>query len=382
MISLPKTRYLRHSVASELNEKMVLIGGPRQVGKTTLALSFLDPPSLENSGYLNWDFVKDRKILTRGELPQKKIIVLDEVHKFRNWRNLVKGFYDKLRHRTAFIVTGSARLDHYRKGGDSLFGRFRYFRLHPFTLSEVNSTPSASDLEQLLHFGGFPEPLTKANERNLRLWQAERLERVIKDDLRDLENVREISLIQLLVEALAERVGSPLSIKNLREDLDVAHESVERWVTILENLYVCYRIAPFGSTKIRAVKKEKKLYLWDYSSVPMEGGFRFENLVASHLLKYCHFVQDTEGYKMELRFIRDTDKREVDFVVLKDSKPIFAVETKTGEKSVSPSLNYFSTRLTIPKFFQVHMGKRDYIDSRSGVRVLPFGTFCQEMSLV
>lgn len=201
--------------------------------------------------------------------------------------------------------------------------------------------------------------------------------RIVQEDLRDLETVRETSQILLLAELLPEKVGSPLSLQSLAEDLGVSQPTVDRWVQILSNLYYSFNISPFGSPKIRAVKKLSKVYMWDWSSVP-EGGFRFENLVASHLLKYCHFVEDTQGYTMELRYLRDTDQREIDFVVLKDKKPIFAVECKTGERQLSPHIKYFKERTKIPQFFQVHLGTADYGVAESG-RVLPFIKFYQEL---
>ena len=175
-------------------------------------------------------------------------------------------------------------------------------------------------------------------------------------------------------------MGSPLSLESIREDVEVSHDSIRRWLRIFENLYICFRIAPFGSKKIRAVKKEKKLYFWDWSQVENHG-LRFENLVASQLLKYCHLKEDIEGFKMELRFIRDTDKREVDFVVLQDGKPLFAVESKTGEKTKSTSAAYFRARTDIPRFYQVHLGTKDYGDEGKDTRVLPFTKFVRELSL-
>jgi len=229
-----------------------------------------------------------------------------------------------------------------------------------------------------LRFGGFPEPLLAGETRVWRRWQRERLSRVVYEDLRDLEGVRNVALVELLVEALPERVGSPLSIRSLSEDLQVAHETVARWLGILENLYVCFRIPPFGAPRIRAVKKETKLYLWDWSQVPGKGE-RLENLVACHLLKYCHFLEDTEGHRMELRFLRDTDRREVDFVVIRDRAPLFAVECKSGDKSPSPAVAYFRQRTPIEDFYQVHLGERDYVSN--GTRVLPFRTLCKELAL-
>jgi len=329
--------------------------------------------------YFNWDHAPAAHRLRHLELPpDQPLLVLDEVHKYARWRNLVKGIYDTERSRRRVIVTGSARLDHYRKGGDSLAGRYRYFRLHPFSLMEIHRRPTRSDVETLLRFGGFPEPFLQQNERELRIWQRDRVARVVREDLRDLERVREVSLIEHLVDALPERVGSPLSVNSLREDLQVDHKTVERWLTILENLYLCFRIAPFGAPKIRAVKKERKLYLWDWSTVP-DPGARLENLVACQLLKYCHFVEDTEGHTMELRFLRDTDRREVDFVVLKDRRPVFAVECKTGEREVSPAVGYFAARTGIPRFYQVHLGQKHF--ERGAAVVLPFWSFCRELEL-
>lgn len=380
-MEITRTRYIAPFVTETLPDKMAFIGGPRQVGKTTFSRDIGHRLASEKEPlvYLNWDINKDRKGLMAGELPPGKVFVLDEIHKYPRWRNLVKGFYDGSEKKRSFLVTGSAKLDYYRKGGDSLQGRYRYFRLHPYTLNEIGSS-SREALETLLKFGGFPEPLSKQNERAWRLWQRDRMERVIYDDLRDLEAVKEIALVEELGMALPARVASILSIKSLKEDLQVSHGAVERWISILERLYYCYRIPPFGSPRIRAVKKEQKLYLWDWSSAETDGQ-RFENLVASQLLKYCHFMEDSEGYKMELRFLRDIDKREVDFVVLKNKKPLFAVECKSGEKQISNSIRYFKERTSIPTFYQVHRGTRDFEDKESGVRVLPFTRFCKELDL-
>ncbi|OED39561.1 AAA family ATPase [Chromatiales bacterium (ex Bugula neritina AB1)] len=358
---------------------MVFVGGPRQVGKTTVAKTLLAEHKCTTSAYLNWDIAQHRSALMNEKIPSgEPLIVLDEIHKYAHWRRLVKGFYDQYGASIQMLVTGSARLDYYRKGGDSLMGRYHYRRLHPFSLMEMTSLPTSTDLETLLHFGGFPEPLYKGSDRHWRRWQQERTSRVINEDLRDLETVREISLVELLAQTLPTKVGSPLSVKSLRDALQVAHETAERWLKILENLYYCFRIAPFGAPRIRAVKKEQKLYMWDWSQVP-EPGARFENLVASQLLKYCHHLQDHEGYVMELRYIRDTDGREVDFVVVKDGNAEFAVEVKLSGRAELKSLCYFKERTEIPHFYQVHTGAEDFLVD--GIRVLPLTTFCQELNM-
>jgi len=376
-------RYLNTAVTDALARRMVFIGGPRQVGKTTLALSLIAAKATErHPAYLNWDDPRVAPRLRRGELPpDEPLIVLNEIHKYARWRNLVKGLYDTEKSRRRIIVTGSARLDHYRKGGDSLVGRYRYFRLHPFSVMELAHATGGSDadhLNRLLQFGGFPEPLLTGTPRNLRLWQRERMSRVIREDLRDLERVKEISLLEQLADLLPAKVGSLLSIKSLREDLDVDHKTAERWVTILEHLYVCFRIPPFGARRVRAVKKQQKLYLWDWAMVE-EPGPRFENLVASQLLKYCHWMEDVEGHRMELRFLRDTDTREVDFVIVRDRKPLFAVECKSGDKAVSPAARYFAERTSIPVFYQVHLGERHYQTGKT--TVIPFATWCRELHM-
>lgn len=367
---------------TDIAEKMVFIGGPRQVGKTTFALSMLPGDQDESSpAYLNWDSIEDRESILAARLPPgETLVILDEIHKYSKWRNLVKGFYDKNKSSVSFLVTGSARLDYYRKGGDSLQGRYHYHRLHPFSATELMREPDGDTVNQLLAYGGFPEPFLKSSERFHRRWLREYAHRVIHEDLNDLENVRDISNLDLLLYHLPACVGSPLSANSLSKLLQVAPQTIEHWLAIFERLYLCYRISPFGAKRIRAVRKEKKLYFWDWSRVP-DPGPRFENMVAGHLLKYCHAIEDAEGHDMELRYIRDTDKREVDFVVLRDGVPEFAVECKTGERHASPACRYFRERTSIPLFYQVHLGTKSFGNADSDTLVMPFWAFCAERAL-
>ena len=374
------TRYLQKEISKDLKEKMVFLGGPRQVGKTTFAQNLLKNYHDQHPAYLNWDNTEDRKKILENEWPRsEKLIIFDEIHKFSKWRNFVKGSYDKLKNTHQFLITGSARLDYYRKGGDSLLGRYHYFRMHPLSLPEVSSTQPQDALNRLMQFGGFPEPYLKQDLTSLKRWHRSRRERIVYSDIRDLENVKEISNIELLVNALPERVGSPLSRKNLAQNLEVDFKTVEKWISILENVYYCFRIAPFGAPKIKAVKKEQKVFLWDWSEIE-DPGARWENLVASHLLKLCHYIEDTEGSAMELRFLRDSEGREIDFVLVKDKKPLFAVECKSGDRKISPHLKYFSERTAIPKFYQVHRGEK-HIAVSDRVQVLPFIEFCAREKL-
>jgi len=212
-----------------------------------------------------------------------------------------------------------------------------------------------------------------------RRWHRERQSRVLNEDLISLERVNEVSLLELLYTVLLDRVASPLSLQSLREELQVSHDSIRRWTTIFDNLYLTFRISLYGAPSIRAVKKEQKLYFWDWS-VLKDIGAKFENLVACQLLKYCHYLEDTEGYDMELRYLRDTDKREVDLVVIRDRVPLFAVECKVSDRALSPHLKYFKERLSIPSYYQVHLGNKDY-ESANGIRMIPFSTFVRELEL-
>ena len=370
-------RYLQPIIKDFLQEKMVFLGGPRQAGKTTLCLSFLESPDVRNRAYLNWDDIQSRALLRQGKLPNFPLIVLDEVHKYKLWRQLIKGFYDKNKGHQNFLVTGSARLDHYRRGGDSLLGRYRYLRLHPLSVNELG-LKNLEDLKSLLEFGGFPEPFFSQSKKNRKLWSNERLYRVVNDDIADLENIKDFSKIELLAETLESRVGSLLSMKSFEEDLQVSQKTISSWVDILDRVYFSFRISPYGPPKIRATKKAQKLYLWDWGDVSAPGA-RFENLVACQLLKYCHFLEDAEGEKMELRFLRDIDGRELDFIVIQNKTPIFGVECKSGDRQVSKAIRYFRERTKIQRYYQVHLGTSDFISE--GVRVLPFVTFCKELAL-
>ncbi|MBF0361454.1 MAG: ATP-binding protein [Oligoflexia bacterium] len=357
---------------------MVFLGGPRQVGKTTLSQTLLSKYYDGHPAYFNWDLEDHRNKIKKREWPKsEKLIIFDEIHKFKNWRNLLKGYYDTLKNTHSFLITGSARLDHYRKGGDSLLGRYFYYRLHPYSLSELGI--SNENLQDLMTYGGFPEPLSEKNIRNLHRWHRMRLSKLIRTDLRDLENVKDIDKIELLAEELPRRIGSPLSLKSIAEYLEIDPKTVKSWIEILSSLYYSFQVAPYGAPKIRAVKKEKKLYLWDWSQIENEG-VRFENLVASHLLKYCHHYEDVAGDKMELRYIRDTDKREVDFVVIKNKLPLFAVECKLKENSLSPHIPYFKNRTKIPRFYQVHMDKSER-QIEDGISIVPFVKFCEYESI-
>lgn len=378
MATLPKRHYLDF-VLKDLKKKMVFIGGPRQVGKTTLAQSLLINDREASAAYLNWDNILDRKTILNSSWPkQSPLIVFDEIHKRKGWQSLVKGFYDTWKGVQNFVITGSARLDLYRKGGDSLLGRYHYHRIHPFSLPELGN--NETNLKTLFKFGGFPEPLIDQDEVELRRWHLQRVSKLVRQDLRDLENVSDLDKVEVLADSLQSRVGSLLSIKSIAEDLEVADKTAKRWIQILDTLYYSYQISPYGSKKIKATKKAQKLYLWDWSQVENPGA-RFENMVASHLLKFCHHCEDTQGIKTELRFLRDDTGKECDFVVIQSGNPVFAVECKLNDTNLSPNIQYLKERVKIPKWYQVHMSGETRVIAPDLI-ILPFSDFCRNVGLV
>jgi len=383
-----KNRYLTKFIFEDLLEKMVFIGGARQVGKTTLS-THLVARYFESYEYFNWDNRHDRKkIIDSDWSGSAELLILDEIHKYKKWKTLIKGHYDKLKSRYKFLVTGSSRLDVYRKGSDSLQGRYHYYRLHPFSLAEIlnrdnkiepfeeiaiDSGDNSSSLVSLNRFGGFPEPFIKQNTRFLRRWHNEKTERLFREDIRDTEQIRDLGNMKLLSDMLVDKVGSLLSINSIREDLEVSHRAASNWLDILESFYYHFRIYPYAVKTIRSIKKEPKLYLWDWSEIE-NPAVRFENLIASHLLKLVHFLTDHDGYKTQLCFLRNVDKKEVDFLVTVDKKPWFAVEAKRSEEEVSRSLAYFRERLNIPFVYQI-LEKPNVDRYKSGIRVVSADKF-------
>lgn len=358
-------RYLHPYIKKDLQKKMVFIGGPRQCGKTTLGQRILE--EAPSGHYYNWDRDRDRRDLLKERWADTdRLLVFDELHKFKRWKNWLKGLYDTEKKNHQFLITGSARLDLYRRGGDSLLGRYHFWRLHPFTLSEIPSgigTKTAFD--RLLKVGGFPEPFLEGDEREARRWRQERYDRVLRDDVRDLENLRNISTVSLLLDLLRTRVGSPVVLANLAEDLQVSPVTVGKWVEILERMYLIFVVRPYTYNLARALQKPPKIYFFDNADVEENEGARFENLVATHLLKKIHFLQDRDGFRYELKYVRDKEKREVDFAILKDGKLEQLIEAKWAESEISKHLEYYADRLKPKRCSQiVGQIKRPYTKGR------------------
>lgn len=385
-----KKRQLTSFLDEDLEKKMVFLGGPRQVGKTTLALAIAEKNS--HHVYLNWDNPRHRLHITRQQWPpDTNFLVFDEVHKFDKWKNLIKGIWDTRNNKEKIIVTGSSRLNIFRTSGDSLMGRYHYHVLHPFSLKELHPDgrdavnmpgkrhllafpETGKDVQELLKFGGFPEPLLSGEERTLYRWQNERFERIFREDIRNTENVRLLSQVELLGALIPERVASPLSLSSLSQDVQTSPKTIINWMELLCRNYYCFRVMPYHARLERALKKESKYYLWDWSQVEEEGA-RFENMVASHLLKFCDFYYYTYGLKTELRYLRDREGREVDFLITWDQTPWFMVESKLKPGS-HKSLRYFADRLNIKQRYLVTMDeKTHYLDKKDNVHVIPASKF-------
>lgn len=227
--------------------------------------------------------------------------------------------------------------------------------------------------DRLFHFGGFPEPFFKQDDKTLRRWQNERVDRLIREDIRDIELIRDLSRLEILVGMLPEKVGSLLSLNSMREDIGVTHVTLSRWMDMLERFYYHFRLRPFAATHIKSLRKEPKLYLWDWSEAPSKAA-RFENMVASHLLKFAHFLHDAEGYKIDVFFLRDIEGREADFLVTHDRTPWFAVEVKQSDTAPSKQLRYFVEKLSIPFAYQV-VAEHGIDFTKDGVRVMSGDVF-------
>ncbi|NOX91577.1 MAG: ATP-binding protein [Gammaproteobacteria bacterium] len=355
---------------------MAMVSGPRQVGKTTLARAICGE---QDTFYFNWDDFDDRELLLQGTkaiahyigLEQLRthspLLVLDEIHKFAKWKQLVKGFYDKYQGQCHILVTGSARMDVYKKGGDSLMGRYFHYRLHPLSVREVladiglndateiqvQQALSDEDFEALLIWGGFPEPFLKRERRFFNRWSKLREQQLLQEDVRELTKVQELGQLEVLAVLLKSQVGQLTSYSNLAKRIRVSVDTVRRWLSILAAMYYCYEIRPWTKNVTRSLLKEPKYYLWDWSQCT-DVGMRNENFIASHLLKAVHYWTDTGSGDYGLYFLRDKEKREVDFLVSKDGKPWFMVEVKSSmDKPLSSSLDVFAKQLGMDHVFQV-----------------------------
>lgn len=379
-----KYRYLENDIEKITfsSGKMAFVSGPRQCGKTTMAKKLLQKRGVGQ--YYNWDETTFRRLWTKNPSnifdkndvrnSVKPLIVLDEIHKAKLWKRDLKGVYDTIDAAYDILVTGSARLNIYKKGSDSLLGRYYNFRLHPFSLAELLQQKfsinheklldqlfskiqpkiknAAKYLQQLDKFGPFPEPLFKAEQKTLNLWQRGRIEKIVREDLRDLSRLPELSQIEMLVSLLPERASNILSIQSLSENLEVAYTTVKRWLNYLYQLYYIFKVPPYSQSLLNSLKKDSKLYLWDWSEIEDES-HRFENLIASHLLKYCDYLTDSGEGDFKLQYLRNKQKKEIDFLIVKNKKPWLPIEVKLTDTNLSSNWSVFMKYLECDSSVQV-----------------------------
>lgn len=349
---------------------MVLLAGPRQCGKTTLAKSLLD----ERGQYLNWDIVKDRKIIRQIAWPKDaSLVVLDELHKAPQWKNLLKGVADEFGNKPPVLVTGSARLDAFRKTGDALTGRHYFYRLHPIDVAESRRFLPKLALEErtrrLLQTGGFPEAFLNPEEA-ARL-RNDRMELVTREDLRDLSRISSWRGPADLVELLRERVGKPTNYDSLAQSLGVSPPTAKSWVELLEKLYIVFLLPPYSSRLSRSIRKDRRVYFFDCAAAYDDsGGAQLENLVASSLLKFTQFRRDAAGESWDLFYLRDKEGREVDFVVSLNRRVHWLIEVKTSDGEIGTSLKYYTAKLQPRESCQLVLNL-DRPQERSGIKILP-----------
>jgi uncharacterized protein len=357
------------------NDQMALIPGPRQCGKTTLAKALCKQHS--GSVYLNWDFPDDRELILRGPTslierassdrltdPQG-FVALDEIHKLTNWKNYLKGYYDATKTQIKTLMTGSAKLDVFKKAGDSLMGRYFLYRMHPFSVGELLQRPyepkeisppkklSDTKWKTLLEYGGFPEPYLKADKRFLNRWSQLRFQQLFEEEIQAFTRITELDKMEVFAKMLQRHSGGQMNYSHYGKLVQVDSKTIRNWTNTLKGFYYCFTIQPWHKNISRALIKEPKVYLWDWSKIEDEGA-RHETMMALHLLKAVNFWEDTGLGEYGLYFLRDKDQREVDFLITRNSKPWILIEVKSsGSKKLSPSLQYFQNQIQAEHVFQV-----------------------------
>ena len=343
------------------NSQMLFLVGPRQVGKTTISKQLAE--TYVEKLYLNWDVIKDRALILTGQdfiesiIPsnraraQKPLVIFDEIHKFDQWKNYLKGFYDIYKDKLDILVTGSARMDIYMQGGDSLMGRYFLCHVHPFSAKEIS--PSNNSLDILYQFGGFPEPFLKQDGSFSQKWHSLREKQLIYEDIKNLATISEINQLEVLAMLLKNQAGQLMNRSNLAKKVQVTVPTISRWLKILEKFYYCFAVTPYSTNITRSLIKEHKIYLWDWSLID-DPGMKFENFIASHLLKAIDYWNDTGVGSYRLHFIRNKDQKEVDFLVTQNAEPWFLVEAKLSDSNrISESLGYYKKQIGAKHAFQV-----------------------------
>lgn len=332
-------RNISDQIKEDLDKKIVFITGPRQVGKTTLSKSLI-----KDYDYYNYDSAEHRLALKENSWDREKpLVIFDELHKMKQWKRWLKGIYDTEGVRPRILITGSAKLDTYKKVGDSLAGRYFSFRLHPFDLKEVKNKYSAEEaFTRLWSCGGFPEPFLNGSESYYNRWKRSHLDIILRQDLLDLASIRDIQGIETLISLLQINVGSTVSYANLARTLEKDSKTIKRWLQLLENLYVIFKVIPYSKKISRSILKEPKYYFYDCTKIEDKGA-KLENIVALSLLKEIHYLEDVKGINGKLCFLRTKDGREIDFLVILNNKPAWLIEVKWADDDPNKNFKYFES---------------------------------------
>lgn len=359
--------FFQRQIVQDLKKKMVFISGPRQVGKTTFSKSMM--AFYKHPYYLNYDALEDRSIIDKKRWgSQIDLLILDEIHKKKGWKNYLKGIFDTKPESLHILVTGSARLETFRKGGDSLTGRYFAVRMMPFSLKELNSDSHPCSMEELLEKGGFPEPFFSDSAVNRDRWRNQYIDTIVRQEVLDFERVGELKSLQYLLELLTGRVGSPLSYRSLSEDLSISPNTVKRYVDILESLYIVFRITPYSKKIQRAIQREPKLYFFDWNLAEGEGA-RLENFAALHLYKHVLASNDFLGKRYELGYLRTKDGKEIDFCISEKDRLIEAYEIKTSETEAARNCTWFHSKYNFPITQWVRYANHESVDR--GIKIRP-----------
>jgi predicted AAA+ superfamily ATPase len=352
---------------------MVFISGPRQAGKTTFTKSIAK--DYNNSLYFNWDIIDEKQKLINEPLFYENInrrdsslplIVFDELHKYKDWKNYLKSVYDRDKGNYTFVVSGSGRLDLYQKGGDSLAGRYLMLYMWPFTLAELAknnlsfkefksnpiglhdpSTGTYDIWNKLGKLSGFPDPFLSDDIQFYNIWSRTYRKQLLREDIRDLAAIRNIENVELLFSLLPSKIGSPISMASLARDINVSFDSIRNWLDIFENFFLIFRLSPWSRKISRSISKEKKLYLFDYAVIE-SASERFENMVALEFLRALSNWNDTGLGNFSLHYVRNRDKEEVDFLIADNNHPFVLIEAKMSDSTPSKSLRKFQDIFQIP----------------------------------
>ncbi len=371
-------RVQKEAILRDLNKKMVLLAGPRQAGKTTLAKDIAE--NFQTSVYLTYDRLEDRKIILKEAwLPSTELLILDELHKMPKWKTFLKGIYDTKPRHQKILVTGSARLEIFKNEGDSLAGRYFLHHLLPLSPSECQKAHVEYSIDRFIERGGFPEPFLAKELIDANRWRMQYVDSLLREDVLDFDSIQNLNAIRLVFELLREKVGSPISYSSIAEDAAISPNTVKKYIQIMEALYIVFRITPFSRNIARSLLKEPKIYFFDNGLVKGDLGAKFENLMAVCLLKHILAKIDYQAEPYALHYFHTKEKQEVDFAIVRDKTVETIIEAKYADSSISTHLRYFHEKYQIPAVQVVKELKREKIEDK--IQLLRADTFLRTLDL-